>query len=67
MSRPPLASDTMTAVAPTTQTAYLDSEDELRAVIGYPIQRVVDKVLPRLGDLHRQWIAAVAALHRRDL
>jgi uncharacterized protein len=48
----------MTAVAPGTHTAYLDSEDELRAVIGHPIQRVVDKVLPHLADLHRQWIAA---------
>ena len=48
----------MTAVAPASQTAYLDSADELRAVIGHPIQRVVDKVRPHLADLHRQWIAA---------
>ena len=48
----------MTAVAPATHTAYVTSEDELRAVIGYPIQRVVDKVQPRLASLHRQWIAA---------
>jgi PPOX class probable FMN-dependent enzyme len=48
----------MTAVAPASQTAYLDSADELRALFGHPIQRVVDKVRPHLADLHRQWIAA---------
>ena len=48
----------MTASAPATHTSVIASEEELRAVIGYPIQRVVDKVQPRLAPLHRQWIAA---------
>ena len=46
----------MTATA--TQTSYLTDEDQLRAVIGFPIQRVIDKVKPSLLPLHRQWIAA---------
>jgi uncharacterized protein len=41
-----------------TETSYLTDEDQLRAVIGYPIQRAVDKVKPSLLPLHRQWIAA---------
>jgi uncharacterized protein len=48
----------MTAVAPATETAYITDEEELRAVIGFPIQRVIDKVKPALADLHRQWISA---------
>src|SRR3954454_11934569 len=48
----------MTASAPATHTEYVTTEEELRAVIGHPIQRVVDKVQPRLAPLHRQWIAA---------
>src|SRR6476659_8381840 len=48
----------MTASARATHTSVIASEEELRAVIGYPIQRVVDKVQPRLAPLHRQWIAA---------
>jgi PPOX class probable FMN-dependent enzyme len=48
----------MTATVPATLTSYVDDEEQLRAVIGYPIQRVVDKVKPRLTPLHRQWIAA---------
>jgi uncharacterized protein len=42
----------------TTKTRYINDEEELRAVIGFPIQRVVDKIRPALGPLHRQWIAA---------
>lgn len=41
-----------------TETSYLTDEDQLRAVIGYPIQRTVDKVKPSLLPLHRQWIVA---------
>jgi PPOX class probable FMN-dependent enzyme len=44
--------------ATATQTSYVTDVEQLRAVIGYPIQRVVDKVRPRLAPLHRQWIAA---------
>ncbi|HEU4332000.1 MAG TPA: pyridoxamine 5'-phosphate oxidase family protein [Lapillicoccus sp.] len=46
----------MTATA--TSNTYVADEEQLRAVIGYPIQRVVDKVQPILAPLHRQWIAA---------
>ena len=46
----------MTATA--TSNTYVADEEQLRAVIGYPIQRVVDKVQPTLAPLHRQWIAA---------
>ena len=46
----------MTATA--TETSYVADEEQLRAVIGHPIQRVVDKVRPVLAPLHRQWIAA---------
>jgi PPOX class probable FMN-dependent enzyme len=48
----------MTAVAPATGTAYITDEKELRAVIGFPIQRVADKGKPELGPLHSQWISA---------
>jgi PPOX class probable FMN-dependent enzyme len=34
------------------------TEDELRAVIGAPIQRVAEKVRPRLDPVHREWVAA---------
>ena len=51
----------MTASARATHTSVIASEEELRAVIGFPIQRVVDKVQPRLAPLHRQWIAASTA------
>jgi PPOX class probable FMN-dependent enzyme len=44
--------------ATATQTSVIASEEELRAVIGYPIQRVLDKDKPNLGPLQRQWIAA---------
>jgi PPOX class probable FMN-dependent enzyme len=53
-----LAPATHTSTHTSTHTAYVTSEDQLRAVIGHPIQRVVDKVLPRLAPLHQQWIAA---------
>ena len=46
----------MTATA--TSNTYVADEEQLRAVIGYPIQRVVDKAQPILAPLHRQWIAA---------
>ncbi|MEP6648448.1 MAG: pyridoxamine 5'-phosphate oxidase family protein [Lapillicoccus sp.] len=46
----------MTAIA--TETSYVADEEQLRSVIGYPIQRVVDKVRPSLSPLHQQWIAA---------
>ena len=46
----------MTATA--TETTYVTGEEQLRAVIGLPIQRVIDKVKPSLAPLHRQWIAA---------
>ncbi len=46
----------MTATA--TLTSVISSEEELRAVLGHPIQRVADKALPRLAPLHQQWIAA---------
>ena len=48
----------MTAVARATETAYITDEEELRAVVGFPIQRVIDKVRPALANLHRQWISA---------
>lgn len=48
----------MTAVARATETAYITAEEQLRAVLGFPIQRVVDKVRPALTPLHRQWISA---------
>ena len=48
----------MTAAVPATETFYVTDEEQLRAVIGHPIQRVVDKVKPSLASLHRQWIAA---------
>ena len=48
----------MTAVAPATGTAYITDEQELRDLIGFPIQRVADKSRPALGPLHRQWISA---------
>jgi uncharacterized protein len=48
----------MTAAVPATETFYVTDEEQLRAVIGHPIQRVVDKVKPSLAPLHRQWIAA---------
>ncbi len=32
--------------------------DELRAIVGTPIQRVADKVRPTLHELDRQWLAA---------
>lgn len=48
----------MTAVAPATGTAYITDEQELRDLIGFPIQRVADKSRPALAPLHRQWISA---------
>ena len=48
----------MTAIAPATGTAYITDESELRAVIGFPIQRVADKGKAVLAPLHRQWISA---------
>lgn len=32
--------------------------DQLREIVGSPIQRVADKVRPRLEDVHREWLAA---------
>jgi PPOX class probable FMN-dependent enzyme len=46
----------MTATA--TETTYVTGEEQLGDVIGYPIQRVIDKVKPSLAPLHQQWIAA---------
>ena len=44
--------------ATATETSYVTDVEQLRAVIGYPLQRVADKVQPRLAPLHLQWIAA---------
>ena len=43
---------------PLTHTSVVASEEELRQILGAPVQRVVDKVQPRLSDVHRDWIAA---------
>ncbi|MDQ2781784.1 MAG: pyridoxamine 5'-phosphate oxidase family protein [Actinomycetota bacterium] len=39
-------------------TSIITTEDELRAIVGSPIPRVAEKVLTRLGEVHRDWIAA---------
>jgi PPOX class probable FMN-dependent enzyme len=41
-----------------TQTSYVTDVEQLRAVIGHPIQRAVDKERSSLGPLHRKWIAS---------
>jgi uncharacterized protein len=48
----------MTDVVDASRTAYITDEEELRDLIGFPIQRVADKGKPALAPLHRQWISA---------
>ncbi|MEV0049380.1 pyridoxamine 5'-phosphate oxidase family protein [Saccharopolyspora shandongensis] len=36
----------------------ITSVDELREIVGEPLQRVADKARPRLHELDRQWLAA---------
>ena len=48
----------MTATEPATQTSYVDTEDQLRDIVGRPIPRVAAKVKPTLAPVQREWIAA---------
>ena len=39
-------------------TTVVETQEQLRAVVGHPVQRVVDKVRPRLETLHVEWLEA---------
>ncbi|KAA1422441.1 pyridoxamine 5'-phosphate oxidase family protein [Mumia zhuanghuii] len=49
----------MTATVPSpASVTEITSAEQLRAVVGHPLQQVIDKVLPELADDHVAWLGA---------
>ncbi|MBT0566681.1 hypothetical protein [Williamsia sp. CHRR-6] len=46
-----------TAASSASKPQLVQTVEQLRVIVGVPIQRVADKVADRLSSVHREWIA----------